>query len=465
MPVEAVTRINAASSCTLAFNMFGQRAQTAEDVLIVRMVRTQLHAIALGNGQGDFQGVDRIQAEVAAKQRCFGIDLGGGHRFEIECFHDQGGQFVFGGGLRGHACSVLRMPGQPLGGRVAGQCNIGVFRSRLLLPSMIQASEILQVHADLPRTPSVTYRTTSPAMALAEAGTLAAFGFGAGAPDVDDIRWLRVPLECFDAPAPLEVWQVDAEVVFGRQDNVRWSAGGGWLFAAIELDERTTGGVESAAHQAYAELRRFMSTRNERYVLRIWNYIADINLGDGDGERYKQFCDGRAAGLGDFFTEGYPAATAIGHHHRDPVLQIYLLACVEDGVAVENPRQTSAWRYPREYGRTSPGFARGMLLPARDALAISGTAAVVGHASAHEGDLEAQLEETLLNLEALLATADMPAGFDTHSPLKGYVRHATDAAHVRELLQRRLPGVPVLLMHGDVCRRELLVELDGWRFK
>lgn len=348
---------------------------------------------------------------------------------------------------------------------MAGQCNIGVFRLRLLLPSMVQASENLQAHPALPRTPRVTYRMTTPQAALAETGTLAAFGFGAGAPDSDDPRWLRVPLECFDAPAPLEVWQVDGDVLCGRQHNVCWSAGGGWLFASIELDERATGGIEAAARQAYAELRQFMRTRHERYVLRIWNYIADINLGEGDAERYKQFCDGRAAGSNDFFADGFPAATAIGHHSRSPVLQIYLLACIEDGAAVENPRQTSAWRYPRQYGRTSPGFTRGMLMPARDVLAISGTAAVVGHASAHEGDPEAQLEETLANLDALLATAGMPAGFDTHSPLKAYVRHATDAARVRDTLQRRLPGVPVLLVHGDVCRRELLVEIDGWRFR
>jgi chorismate lyase/3-hydroxybenzoate synthase len=306
---------------------------------------------------------------------------------------------------------------------------------------------------------------TAPATVLAERGTLAVFGFGTGAPDSDDHRWLRIPLECFDAPVPLEVWQVDATVACGRHEAVRWSAGGGWLFASVELDEREAGGIEHAAREAYAALRGFMSTRNERYVLRMWNYIAHINEGDGDAERYKQFCDGRAAGQGDFFKDGFPAATAIGHHYREPLLQIYLLACMDEGAAVENPRQTSAWRYPRQYGRTSPGFARGMLMPAGDALAISGTAAVVGHASAHEGDLEAQLDETLANLEALLATADMPAGFDTHSPLKGYVRHATDASRVRDMLHRRLPGVPVLLMHGDVCRRELLVEIDGWRFK
>jgi chorismate lyase / 3-hydroxybenzoate synthase len=329
---------------------------------------------------------------------------------------------------------------------------------------MSQASENLQVQTGLVRSPRVTYRMADPQIALAEPGTLAAFGFGAGSPDSEDPRWLHVALECFDAPAPLELWQVDGEVTCGRQDAVRWSSGGGWLFAAIELDEQTFGGAEGTARQAYAELRRFMSTRSEHRVLRIWNYISNINDGDGDAERYKQFCDGRAAGLGDFFADGFPAATAIGHHDRNHLLQIYVLASADTGLPVENPRQVSAWRYPRQYGRTSPGFARAMLMPARDALAISGTAAVVGHASAHEGDLEAQLNETLTNLEALLASADMPAGFDTHSPLKAYVRNPIDAPRVRDILHQRLPGVPVLLMHGDVCRRELLVEIDGWRF-
>jgi chorismate lyase / 3-hydroxybenzoate synthase len=330
---------------------------------------------------------------------------------------------------------------------------------------MVHGSENLKVQAGVQRSPRVTYRMAEPNTALAEAGTLAVFGFGAGAPAYEgDPRWLRVALESFDAPAPVELWQVDADVAYGREGDVRWSAGGGWLFAAIEVDERDTGGVEGAARHAYSALREFMSTRGERSVLRIWNYIADINAGDGDAERYKQFCDGRAAGLGDFFAEGFPAATAIGHHHGQHVLQIYLLASVDTGTAVENPRQVSAWQYPRQYGRTSPGFARAMLMPAQDALAISGTAAVVGHASTHEGDVEAQLNETLTNLEALLSSADMPAGFDTHSPLKAYVRHATDAMRVSEVLQRRLPGVPVLLIHGDVCRSELLVEIDGWRF-
>jgi chorismate lyase/3-hydroxybenzoate synthase len=329
---------------------------------------------------------------------------------------------------------------------------------------MVQVCEDPQARSGLPRAPRVSYRKADATAALAEPGTLAVIGFGTGAPVLDDPRWLRVDLESFDAPAPLELWQVDGEVAHGRDDDLRWATGGGWLFAAIEADERAHGGPAGAARHVYARLREFVGNRAERQVLRIWNYMGAINLGEGDQERYKRFCDGRAEGQGDGFADGYPAATAIGHHGAEHRLQVYLLASEHAGTRVENPRQLSAWRYPRQYGRTSPGFARAMTLPAQDALAISGTAAIIGHASTHEEDLEAQLDEVLTNLEALLASADMPAGFDTHSPLKAYVRRPADAPRVRELLQRRLPGVPVLLLQGDVCRRELLVELDGWRY-
>lgn len=329
---------------------------------------------------------------------------------------------------------------------------------------MIQGCENPQIDPMVRRAPRVSYRMTEPATTLDEPGTLALFGFAPGRSASDDPRYLQVALEGFDAPAPLELWQVDGPVTCGADGALRWSAGGGWLFAAVELDEREHGGLETCAAAAYASLRAFVDQRAEQHVMRIWNYLGAINQGSGDAERYKHFCDGRAQGMGTFFAEGFPAATAIGHRGPPHRMQIYLLACDQPGNRVENPRQVSAWQYPRQYGRTPPSFARAMTLPAQDALAISGTAAVVGHASAHQDDLVAQLDETLTNLEALLASADMTAGFDTHSPLKAYVRHSADAPRVRDFLQNRLPGVPVLLLHGDICRSELLVEIDGWRY-
>lgn len=291
-------------------------------------------------------------------------------------------------------------------------------------------------------------------------GTLALLEFGA-CRTADDPRRLRVPLQPLGSNSLREHWQVEAAVTHGRQDALRWSAGGGWLFVALELDEAAFGGIEAAAEHAYRQLCAFVGAREERHLLRIWNYLHAINEGEGDQERYRRFCIGRAHGLGAHGIERYPAATAIGHRIAPGVLQVYALCATQPGEALENPRQVSAWRYPREYGPTPPSFARAMKLP-NGGLAISGTAAVVGHESCHDRDLRAQVAETCVNLRALLDTAAL-ADFDAASPLKIYVRHPEDAQAVEAELMRHLdPGVPHLILHGDICRRELLVEIDGW---
>jgi chorismate lyase/3-hydroxybenzoate synthase len=291
--------------------------------------------------------------------------------------------------------------------------------------------------------------------------TLALLEFGAerGEPDP---RRLRVPLRPL-GPAPLrESWRVDASVTHGRHGALRWSAGGGWLYAALELHEAEFGGIEAAAEHAYRQLCGFVGAREERHLLRIWNYLHAINEGEGDGERYRRFCIGRARGLGAHGIEHYPAATAIGHRLEPGLLQVYALCATHPGQALENPRQVSAWRYPREYGPTPPSFARAMRLPG-GGLAISGTAAVVGHASCHDQDLQAQVAETCVNLRTLLDTVPLE-DFDATSPLKVYLRHAEDTQVVQKALAHHLdPGVPCLVLHGDICRRELLVEIDGWR--
>lgn len=314
----------------------------------------------------------------------------------------------------------------------------------------------------VPATFSVAYRSQPAPILLDEPGTLAVFGFAPGTQNAADPRQLRVLQPALDADAPHEHWTVAATVSHGWSGDLRWACGGGWRFAAIEVDETAQGGIEAACEHAYECLLSHVAASPEPNLLRIWNYIDAINTGDGDAERYRLFCSARARRMAAHGLERYPAATAIGHHGPRR-LQVYALSAARAGAALENPRQVSAWEYPREFGPTAPSFARAMQLP-QGGLAISGTAAVLGYASHHAGDVVAQANEAVANLRALLQRAALPA-FDASSPLKVYVRHPGDAPAVRAVLAEQLdPTVPYLLLRGDVCRRELLVEIDGWRF-
>lgn len=290
---------------------------------------------------------------------------------------------------------------------------------------------------------------------------LAEFDFGLNAPTSAAPRHVQVPLPVLQGRAMREVWTVSAPVTTGRENGLRWSTGGGWRLVVIELEESRAGGIGAAGELAYRRLLAHVAASPERHVLRIWNYLAAINEGAGDAERYRLFCGGRARGMAAQRGFRYPAATAIGHQGRRPLLQVYALCAREPGRALENPRQVSAWNYPRQYGPTAPSFARAMQT-ASGQLAISGTAAVIGHASHHRDDVGAQADAAFANLRALLGEAGL-AGFNAESPLKVYVRRPADADAVEAALARHLDGtVPRLLLHGDICRRELLVEIDGW---
>ena len=328
---------------------------------------------------------------------------------------------------------------------------------------------------DLPPAPQrlvVDYiHAPGPQALLGMSETLAVFGFGALAPSsaaIDDPRYLHVPLSPLrEAAAPYEVWRSAGPVATGREGAIRYSHDGALMFGVLEWEEPDGGILHASAH-AYAALVAFWRDSDYPHLLRIWNYFDAITLGEGDSERYRQFCVGRVQGLGDVDTRTLPAATAIGSRDGRRVLQVYWLAAREPGLPLENPRQVSAYRYPREYGPQSPTFARALLPPSpRVPLLLSGTASIVGHASQHADSLRAQLDETLTNLDSLLGAArerapTLSPHLDGTSRLKVYVRDATDADAVAAQLEARLgTRVPWLMLHADVCRRELLVEIEG----
>jgi chorismate lyase/3-hydroxybenzoate synthase len=164
-------------------------------------------------------------------------------------------------------------------------------------------------------------------------------------------------------------------------------------------------------------------------------------------------------------TTDYPAATAIGRRDGSPILQVYWLAARRAGLPLENPRQLSAYRYPRQYGPAAPSFSRAMLVEQR-LLMISGTASIIGHASHHPGNLQAQIEETLRNLASVMqraaaTSAEIPARLHSGSLLKIYLRDPGSVDVAEAVLRERLPkGVPYMILAADICREDLLVEID-----
>ncbi|MGB8634385.1 MAG: pteridine-dependent deoxygenase [Rhodanobacteraceae bacterium] len=314
-----------------------------------------------------------------------------------------------------------------------------------------------------PAAPDIQYRNSDLYSLLEDRRVLAVLDFADEHAQADDPRIVPVHLAPWPAQTVREVWRVKEPVDSGETDGIRWARGGGWLLAAV-VQAESGDDIGTAARDGYSALTGFLRQNPEYHVQRLWNYLDRINAGQGDEERYRRFCTGRLEGMNDFFADGFPAATAIGHAEDAGYLQIYCLASRARGTRIENPRQLSAWRYPRQYGPVAPSFARAMRLPAEDGLAISGTAAIQGHQSQHDGDLAAQLGETLTNLRSLVSAGRMDGDLGLHSPLKVYVRHHEHLAEVDAFLAEHLPQSPRLLLQADICRSELLVEIDGWHF-
>lgn len=232
---------------------------------------------------------------------------------------------------------------------------------------------------------------------------------------------------------------------------------------AVHLEAQALRANVASAYRAVIESLEKIG----RHPARFWNFIPDIGEPMVDGlDRYMVFNAGRH----DAYSDQYGVlgtASAVGIKGSD--LFIHCLALDEPGTPVENPRQTPAWQYSARYGPLPPCFSRATIveLAGRRTLLIGGTASVVGEDSRHAGQFDAQVEETLLNLEALVRTADGNQR-DARAPLhrlvdlRVYVTSAAQAERVRELLVNRCPRARTIAVAlAQVCRRELLVEIEG----
>ncbi len=286
---------------------------------------------------------------------------------------------------------------------------------------------------------------------------------------------LAAPLLGADAALLGERWLSTLPVAGGESEGIVWRRSGDVLYGVLELDEALFAGesrrtpLQAASEEAYLRLFRLLEAQELPHLWRVWNYLAEIN-GESHGlERYRQFNIGRQDAFLEYnrgATGNVPAACALGL--AGGPLSIAFMAGATPAVAVENPRQISAYHYPAEYGPRSPTFSRAALVypPDREILFVSGTASIVGHRTVHPGDIAAQCRESLANVEAVIGEAGRLGRTGPYTlgelAYRVYLRDAASQPLVAATLAPRLgAAADIVYVAADICRRDLLIEIEA----
>ncbi|MCX5711117.1 MAG: glycogen/starch synthase [Candidatus Omnitrophica bacterium] len=275
------------------------------------------------------------------------------------------------------------------------------------------------------------------------------------------------------------------------------------LEAGIENDSAYAEGMD-IYRRLKDILARFKFPLDYSLINRFWIYISDIvgeDVATGS-ERYKEFNRAReeefepigadnqrhktmfmSRFLPEHMKDGrvrYQASTGIGTAH-DKGVKLVMEAHAIDASAkrkgvhcwsVTNKRQIDPAIYERQkFGASSPKFSRGLveIVDNEAVFYISGTASIVNQETVHLNDAKMQAEETINNIKMLISDENLDyeklpkLGFTLKDlkQIRIYIKRQQDVARVTGVCERRLPGIPKIYVVADVCRSDLLVEMEG----
>lgn len=225
-------------------------------------------------------------------------------------------------------------------------------------------------------------------------------------------------------------------------------------------------------------------------IVRQWNYIERITHVpeyEGANQHYQDFNDARS----HFYAKtewkgGYPAATGIGTSHGGIMVEVdaVVLKCRKcAAVALDNALQVAAHDYSQNVligvadkifrHKTTPKFERAKAVVSPDSglqVYISGTAAIRGEASLTDVGIEQQTVTTLENIEYLISRQNLRKhGIKAEKTpeiqiFRVYLKAESLLEPARKIVCERYPQVAALYVLTDVCRDELLIEIEGTAF-
>lgn len=213
-------------------------------------------------------------------------------------------------------------------------------------------------------------------------------------------------------------------------------------------------------------------------ISRQWNYIPRItDIGRDGQQHYQAFNDART----DFYSgvewrEGYPAATGIGTTFGGVMVEVDAAQLAHTRIVpLDNSLQVAAHEYSNQvlHGSkilSTPKFERAKAVDYGKGsvkIYVSGTAAIRGEQSLHGVGIEEQTRATVENIDWLVGRDNMAhsgiqvQGDPQYKVLRVYLKYRSDYMPVREALERRFGALPMVCVLTDVCREELLIEIEG----
>ncbi len=282
----------------------------------------------------------------------------------------------------------------------------------------------------------------------------------------------------------VQIERLGRGMVIARHHGVTWG------YLADIHPETAAGSTSARSLSAFRAAGERLNSAGLQFddVIRTWLYLGNITGAEEETYRYRELNRARA----DFYRNlkfgadlvprewnktVFPASTGIGAGGNDVAIGCLALRANRPGVALfplENPLQTSAYDYAHQYGSETPKFVRAMAVATGELVTtfISGTASITASESRHDNSVEQQTHQSLDNIEALIASdsfrhhglGGLEATLDDLAVARVYVKRQEEYGTVRAICGARLGELPTIYAVGDICRPELLVEVEGIAF-
>ena len=244
------------------------------------------------------------------------------------------------------------------------------------------------------------------------------------------------------------------------------------LFLGGVISKELEQAIATQSEEVFETIKEIMEIESMpiNSIVRQWNYIEEITKYNQGRQNYQAFNDARSIYYDQTeWTTGFPAATGIGTEWGGVMIDLNATVAYNTNTKItpiDNPLQVTAHTYSqtlllgesdeRLTHKTTPKFERAkqVVQCGNGILYVSGTAAIRGELSLEGVGIEEQTRITIENINIL--TGNHPLAI-----IRVYLKNVNELEAAKMVIEQLYPQLPAIYLQADVCREELLIEIEG----